>query len=777
MLSAQTRNASSPVSAADRLGRVPARVHSPIHQAGAVWMVLIFGLAASVYAGDGADPVLAPGEWVPWPDNVPLRRVVVRADHTQSSVAAVRGGTMPANGTVVYRNANSNQLYRPGMGRLIADDLVSTMIDPCDLAAYTIQISGGGDGTGPGFGIEVGLYDDCPHAGGRVFPRTFKRLTFPDDGAYEVTVDFSPRPTPVTTTVWLGVTFSTDQAGWLAGMPAELGFTADSFGHPFTGCSNFFGGFPSRPHGSFAAELIAPTPCAGQHVGYRAARSPPFFRAEGAGVTVADDIDMAYASCELASYEVRVRGISGPFRLLLEMHVDGPGEPIAGTRREFFGIGDGSWEWARFIFEPGIVLPQRLYLTWTPDQPGTGVGLATRAQVGNNGDYYALYDLPAVPGGWSFFNFGGNPRATFHVTIGCHGALGTGACCLAAEPGEETCVDDVAEAACLGRWRARKSCANAVFDPPCGATACCLPSDTCDDLLPSDCLAAGGVPQPAARCGQADQACPVFACWHAEGDCFAETAGFFFCKSDADCPPGSTCQHDPLESFCSSRRGCCQLDCCDAVCREDLFCCAVDWDLTCAQRAHTLCAPPACPPGEVHFLDPPDGVVDARQPHPPADGSQLQGIDRLIVTAPAGAGRSECWNICSGDPAATPSVTSVEVLSDGALALMLDRPFPPGAQTQIRYGGSDNCGETFGHFTYLPGDVNADGTTTVADILAHVDRCLNNLQAPAFGAYSCDIDRSGQSGGSDLLRLIDLLNGAGAYAPWRERTVPLAHCP
>ncbi len=776
MLSVRTLSGSSPVPAVDRQGGFYAGAPFLSCRVVASWAILLLSLAGYGYAGDGADPVPAPGEWVPLPDSGPLRRVVIRADQALSSVAAVRGSAVPVNGTVVYRNAASDQLYRPGMGRLIADDLVSTMIDACDLAAYTIQISGGGDGTGPGFDIEVGLYDECPHAGGRVFPRTFKRLSFPDNGSFEVVVDFSPRPTPVTTTVWLGVQFSTDQAGWLAGMPAELGFTADSFGHPFTGCSNFFGGFPSRPHGSFAAELIATTPCAGQHVGYRAARSPPFFRAEGAGVTVADDIDIAYAGCELASYEVRVRGISGPFRLLLELHADGPGEPIAGTRREFFGLGDGTWESARFLFEPGVFLPQRVYLAWTPDQPGTGVGLAARAQVGESGDYYALYDLPTAPGGWSFFNFGGNPRATFHVTIGCHGALGTGACCLATVPGEETCVDDVAEAACLGRWRARMSCVDAVFDPPCGATACCLPDDTCDDLLTSDCLTAGGVPQAAARCDQAGQVCPVFACWHAEGDCFAETL-FSSCESDNDCPPGSSCQHNEFEAVCSSRRGCCRRDCCDAVCREDPFCCAVDWDFACVQRAHALCTPPECPSGEVWFLDPPVGVVDARQPHPPADGAHQQGIDRLIVAAPAGAERLECWNICSGDPVATPSVTAVEIRSGGTLALVLDRPFPPGAQTQVRYGGNDHCGETFGHFTFLPGDVNGDGRATVADILAHVDHCLNNQQAPAFGAYSCDIDRSGLSGGSDLLRLIDLLNGAGDYAPWQGRMASPVLCP
>jgi len=37
--------------------------------------------------------------------------------------------------------------------------------------------------------------------------------------------------------------------------------------------------------------------------------------------------------------------------------------------------------------------------------------------------------------------------------------------------------------------------------------------------------------------------------------------------------------------------------------------------------------------------------------------------------------------------------------------------------------------------------------------------------------YRLDMDRSGVAGPEDILRLIDLLNGAAAFEPWLDATI------
>lgn len=55
---------------------------------------------------------------------------------------------------------------------------------------------------------------------------------------------------------------------------------------------------------------------------------------------------------------------------------------------------------------------------------------------------------------------------------------------------------------------------------------------------------------------------------------------------------------------------------------------------------------------------------------------------------------------------------------------------------------------------------------------------LNDVAPPLHGLYSEDIDHSGVFTSADLLRLIDLLNGAGAYDPWNGTPLPdSAGCP
>ncbi len=180
-----------------------------------------------------------------------------------------------------------------------------------------------------------------------------------------------------------------------------------------------------------------------------------------------------------------------------------------------------------------------------------------------------------------------------------------------------------------------------------------------------------------------------------------------------------------------------------------------------------------CGEGEVEFIDPPDGGVDARQPHPPWDADLVQTVDRLHVRAPVGANNPACWSLCEigRPPHAVPNaITRIHDLHDGTFTLWLDRPLLPGHLAKVQYtDASGGMVET--SFTTLPGDVNADGLSDPFDVAALLEVFLGK-RTSAWGIYSEDIDHSGAPGPADLLRLIDLLQGAEAFTPgWHGRGV------
>jgi hypothetical protein len=213
------------------------------------------------------------------------------------------------------------------------------------------------------------------------------------------------------------------------------------------------------------------------------------------------------------------------------------------------------------------------------------------------------------------------------------------------------CFDDVPPVNCLeGRWLNGLTCAENWFNPPCGEQACCLPNDNCDHSTRNECLtncepndppiactsdgdcpgprtcgahqchdgaaftgvecnpdagAAACPPgqtcqlfnptictpkcarwNPSSFCGDLDFYCPVFECYDAVGDCF-ESVPEINCDSDEDCPDGQTCIL-PDWHICTRRKGCADLRCCDAVCRDDSFCCVVGWDNVCVGLALNL---------------------------------------------------------------------------------------------------------------------------------------------------------------------------------------------
>ena len=63
------------------------------------------------------------------------------------------------------------------------------------------------------------------------------------------------------------------------------------------------------------------------------------------------------------------------------------------------------------------------------------------------------------------------------------------------------------------------------------------------------------------------------------------------CQGAPVCPGEGNC-FDPDGN---GTPGCNDLDCCEAVCAADPFCCDVEWDSACADGAAALCGNPACP--------------------------------------------------------------------------------------------------------------------------------------------------------------------------------------
>ncbi len=172
-----------------------------------------------------------------------------------------------------------------------------------------------------------------------------------------------------------------------------------------------------------------------------------------------------------------------------------------------------------------------------------------------------------------------------------------------------------------------------------------------------------------------------------------------------------------------------------------------------------------CEPGPVTFVDPPDAVVDARQPHPPTLPFPAQGIQSIAVQAPDGCDDPSCWSLCETGSGAPPGIEDVvpDVFLADTYVVQLDRALTPGEATTVTYTDYLGTGQTTATFYVHPGNVDGDDFATGADVTAFIDCCLNQqctAEMSAQQTYRCDIDHNGRIAPTDLLREIDLLNGA-----------------
>ncbi len=258
----------------------------------------------------------------------------------------------------------------------------------------------------------------------------------------------------------------------------------------------------------------------------------------------------------------------------------------------------------------------------------------------------------------------------------------------------------------------------------CGDTeACCIDGIECSDLPPAGCSKQGGTPQGPGSVCLFEPCIPTEACCRPTG-CSQSIPAICVEINGEPQGPGSTCD--------------------DVVCNQ-------------------------CPPGNISLMNVSDGMIDARQPHPVDDPTGWQGIDVIVVAGPPQIPPA-CWTLCETDELGVIPNNILQVIEDnGTYTLRLERIITPGAVTSLSYDRTP-----FATLIAHPGNVNGDSTAGAVDILALID-CLNDVD-PArncpWGDASQDIDRSGAFAPADILGLIDLLNGAGAYDAWLGTSLP-----
>ena len=186
---------------------------------------------------------------LPSPDAAPAAIPVPLVDQ----VARHDSAGAPRDSDVVYSNS-PDALFPPGAHVRIADDIWITDLCGCTLDAFEFTIGGGGDGSGPGFTVDFGLYDGCPSDGGQLIPGTSGSRALDHNGLHVVSFDYEGAPLETPFPVWLAVKFSTSSAGWLAGTFPEIGFSQDLYDYPSAPCQALFGG--TNYYAAFAARVF-----------------------------------------------------------------------------------------------------------------------------------------------------------------------------------------------------------------------------------------------------------------------------------------------------------------------------------------------------------------------------------------------------------------------------------------------------------------------------------------------------------------------------------------
>jgi hypothetical protein len=331
--------------------------------------------------------------------------------------------------------------------------------------------------------------------------------------------------------------------------------------------------------------------------------------------------------------------------------------------------------------------------------------------------------------------------------------------------------------------------------------ACCFPNGNCNNISATGCGQLGGVFQGA------DTVCSEIECTVITGACCTAATGGCMEQLESDCDdPGETymgdhssclpnpCPQPATGACCIIATGDCQIrtmfqcgsqggtyqgdntDCERADCPLPQAACCIDGGV-CVTANPAECASldgmyqgpmvqctanPCAAPIAIVSSSPVNGAIDARQ-HSSLSGNCIDApgfnIIGLGFDGPTAALTAADFNVTI-EPAGMMAPTIIGVAPNGMNAtVMLSSAIPVGRWTRITHiqsGTSTRIG-------FLPGDVSNDGT---------IDR-LNGVCPPCnYAEYQTDINRSGTTEPSDVLRVIDLLNGAGCYDPYLGVSLP-----
>lgn len=204
---------------------------------------------------------------------------------------------------------------------------------------------------------------------------------------------------------------------------------------------------------------------------------------------------------------------------------------------------------------------------------------------------------------------------------------------------------------------------------------------------------------------------------------------------------------------------------------DDSDSCTLDlcqFDGTCAHQALSCLA--------IASSTPPSGSVDARQPHDLASAAVPLGITQAELTFSGGSVAAltdlDFTLEKQGGVLSPPVLIDVSPLDADSIQLTWSDPLEPASWLKITH----NVSATSVCFGNMPGDVNGDDQTSEGDVNAIIVWISGLPGAPPLPLRT-DIDRSNNLTTFDLIRLVDLLNGAGAFEPWRDAQSPPPPCP
>ncbi len=184
----------------------------------------------------------------------------------------------------------------------------------------------------------------------------------------------------------------------------------------------------------------------------------------------------------------------------------------------------------------------------------------------------------------------------------------------------------------------------------------------------------------------------------------------------------------------------------------------------------------ACAAASIAGVFPSSDTVDARQPSEPGQPLPRLGIGTSsesirVALDPGVEGAARCFALCesAADPALGPNaIAGVTDLGGGAYEIVFEHAIAAGAATTLQYAGDAGFVAYIAH----PGNVSGDAAADGGDVVDFIDCCLNGTCGGGFDLYSCDVDRSGVVTASDMLRVIDLLNGASTWDAWLGTLLP-----